>query len=93
VPVRVFNNGTIPKLAAKAASDFRADGWNVVEVGNYSQGIIPTSTAYFRPGTTEEPAAAELARKFGMRAEPRFAGIADASPGVIVMVTNDYGGK
>jgi hypothetical protein len=93
IPVRVFNNGTITGLAARAAQDFQADGWNVVEVGNYSQGIIPTTTAYFRPGTDEESAARELARKFGMRAEPRFAGIADSSPGLIVMITNDYGGK
>jgi LytR cell envelope-related transcriptional attenuator len=93
VPVRVFNNGTITGLAAQAARDFRADGWNVVEVGNYSQGIIPTTTAYFRPGTNEEAAARALAAKFNMRAEPRFAGIANASPGVIVLITNDYGGK
>ena len=93
VPIRVFNNGTISGLAAQAARDFRGDGWNVVEVGNYSQGIIRTSTAYFRPGTGEEPAARELAAKFNMRAEARFPGIAGASPGVIVMVTNDYGGK
>jgi hypothetical protein len=93
VPLRVLNNGTITGLAAQAAGDFRADGWTVVEVGNYSQGIIPTTTAYFRPGTEEEAAARTLAGKFNMRAEARFPGIAGASPGVIVMITNDYGGK
>src|SRR6266545_4989562 len=75
-----------------SARDFRNDGWNVVEVGNYSQGIIPTSTAYFRPGTEEEAAARALAGKFNLRAEARFPGIANSSPGVIVMITNDYGG-
>jgi hypothetical protein len=93
VPLRVLNNGTITGLAAQAAGDFRADGWTVAEVGNYSQGIIPTTTAYFRPGTEEEAAARTLAAKFDMRAEARFPGIAGASPGVIVMITNDYGGK
>ncbi len=93
VPVRVLNNGTVTGLAAQAARDFRNDGWNVVEVGNYSQGIIPTSTAYFRPGTEEEAAARALAGKFNLRAEARFPGIANSSPGVIVMITNDYGGK
>lgn len=91
--VRVFNNGTVSGLAAQAARDFRNDGWNVVEVGNYSQGIIPTTTAYFRQGTDEEAAARALAEKFNMRAEQRFPGIANSSPGVIVMITNDYGGK
>jgi hypothetical protein len=93
VEVRVLNNGTVTGLAAQAARDFRNDGWKVVEVGNYSQGIIPTTTAYFRPGTLEEAAARALADKFNMRAEARFPGIAGASSGVIVMITNDYGGK
>ena len=33
----------------------------VAETGNYSQGIIPTTTVYFRPGTDEEASAKELA--------------------------------
>ncbi|WP_199431394.1 LytR C-terminal domain-containing protein [Qaidamihabitans albus] len=90
--VRVYNNSNIRGLATDAGGDFRAEGWNVVETGNYSDGIIPTTTAYFRPGTGEEAAARALAREFGMRAEPRFAGIADSSPGVIVIVTKDYRG-
>ena len=92
-PVRVLNNGTIRGLAAQAARDFRADGWNVVEVGNFPDAILPTTTAFFRPGTGEEAAAQELARKFNMRAEPRIPALANRPPGVIVIVTNDYGGK
>ena len=52
------------------------------------------------PGMPALDGAAEvraLAEDFGMRVEPRFDGIADASPGVIVIVTKDYeeprGGK
>jgi len=95
--VRVYNNSTIGGLAAEVREDLAARGWNVVEIGNYSAGNIPTSTVYFRPGTDEESAARALAEDFGMRVEPRFDGIADASPGVIVIVTKDYeeprGGK
>ena len=91
VPVRVLNNSTIKGLAARAANDLRADGWNVTSTGNYSGGIIPTTTVYYRPGTEEEATARAIAAEFGMRVEARFEGIQDASPGVIVIVTNDYG--
>jgi len=89
-PVRVYNNSTIKGLAARAAADLKADGWQVAEVGNYSAGTIPTTTVYFRPGTDEEAAARSIAADFGMRVEARFAGIQDAHEGVIVIVTNDY---
>ncbi|MFJ1766713.1 LytR C-terminal domain-containing protein [Amycolatopsis sp. NPDC088138] len=90
VTVRVFNNSTIKGLAARAKDDFAGSGWNVTEVSNYSQGVIPATTAYYRPGTDEEAAAKQLAQEFDFKAEPRFQGIQDASPGVIVIVTNNY---
>jgi LytR cell envelope-related transcriptional attenuator len=89
-PVRVYNNSTVTGLAARAANDFRADGWQVGQVANYSSGNIPTSTVYYRPGTAEQSAASTIASEFGLRAEPRFSGIDDATPGLIVIVTNDY---
>ena len=89
-PVRVYNNSTVTGLAARAANDFRADGWQVGQVSNYSQGVIPTSTVYYRPGTAEQTAATTIASEFGLRTEPRFSGIDDATPGLIVIVTNDY---
>lgn len=92
VPVRVYNNSTIQGLAARAGADFRAAGWNVVEEAPYPYGIIPTSTAYYTPGTDEETAAKALAEWFGMKAEPRFEGIQNATPGVIVILTKDYQG-
>ncbi|MDT8911086.1 LytR C-terminal domain-containing protein [Amycolatopsis sp. PS_44_ISF1] len=90
VTVRVFNNSLIKHLAEQAADDFRAAGWNVPVVDNYSQGVIDHTTAYFRPGTDEEAAARQLATEFGLQALPRFQGIQDASPGVVVIITKDY---
>jgi CelD/BcsL family acetyltransferase involved in cellulose biosynthesis len=90
VTVRVYNNSTIKGLAARAAADFRAQGWTVADVSNYADGIIPATTAYYRPGTDEETAAKALAAEFGIRADQRFDGIEQSSPGVIVIVTNNY---
>jgi LytR cell envelope-related transcriptional attenuator len=91
VPVRVLNNSTITGLADRAAGDMRAQGWNVVEVGNYPNGVIPVSTVYYRPGTEEQSAADEVARELGIRAQPRFDGIEQASPGLIVIATSNWG--
>jgi hypothetical protein len=89
-PVRVYNNSTIKGLAHQAAGDFRGSGFKVTQVGNYSQGVISASTAYYRPGTPEQATAKALAQEFGIRAEARFPGIQQSSPGVIVIITNNY---
>lgn len=90
--VRVYNNSTVSGLATRAADDMREAGWPVTEVGNYPSGVIPTTTVYYRPGTPEQSAAELLADEFGMRVEPRFAGIRGLPPGLIVIVTGDYQG-
>lgn len=90
VQVRVYNNSTIKGLAAQAAEDFRRAGYRVVEVGNYAGGIIPVTTAYYRPRTGEKAAAQLLGDQFDMAVKPRFPGIQQASPGVIVIVTQNY---
>lgn len=87
--VRVYNNSTIRGLAARAAQDMRAVGWSVREVGNYSGGTIPTTTVYYDDDSGRDAADA-LGENFGMRIEPRFDGIRDATPGLIVIVTDDY---
>lgn len=92
VGVRVYNNSLIKDLAANAAQDFRNAGFNVVFVGNYPQGVIPHSTAYYSPAPGEQQIAMQLAQEFGMQVQPRFPGIASASPGVIVIVTMDFHG-
>jgi hypothetical protein len=92
-PLRVYNNSRIEGLAARAADDFRRAGWEVADIGAYGEGIIPTTTVYYRPGTDEEAPARALADQFGLRVMPRFDGIKDASPGVIVIVTREYVSK
>ncbi|MCE3550554.1 LytR C-terminal domain-containing protein [Pseudonocardia sp. RS11V-5] len=93
LPLRVYNNSTVEGLAARAASDFRNGGWTVTDTTGYPYGVIPTSTVYYRPGTSEQASADRLAQDYGLRAEPRFQGIEDASPGLIVIVTKDYKAK
>ncbi|MGH3873453.1 MAG: LytR C-terminal domain-containing protein [Pseudonocardiaceae bacterium] len=88
--VRVYNNSTIRGLAARAAGDLTSAGWTVVEVGNYPSGTLPTTTVYYQEGTGQRADAEAIGSAFGMRVEPRFAGITNASPGLIVIVTNDY---
>ncbi|HZG92004.1 MAG TPA: LytR C-terminal domain-containing protein, partial [Pseudonocardia sp.] len=90
--LRVYNNSTITGLASSAADDFRNAGWQVDEVSNYPFGIISSSTVYYRPGTPEKATADDLGAQFGLRVHERFPGLEGASPGVIVIVTNDYQG-
>jgi hypothetical protein len=90
VQVRVLNNSRISDLAQTAGKLISAAGFNVVETGNYSQGIIPVSTAYYSPLPGEQQIATEIGQEFNIRVQPRFPGIADASPGVIVIVTKNF---
>ncbi|WP_137724059.1 LytR C-terminal domain-containing protein [Prescottella subtropica] len=89
VPVRVFNNSTVSGLAADTADTLTSDGWNVSETGNYSYGLIQNTTVYYGNSASEKQAAEEIAAELGVKAEPRFSGIASASPGVIVIVTSE----
>lgn len=88
--LRIYNNSTIRGLAARAARDFSAAGWTVVEVGNFARETIPTTTVYYQEGTDQRADAEAIAQQFGMRVEPRFPGISTIGPGVIVIVTSDY---
>ncbi|GAA2673009.1 MULTISPECIES: LytR C-terminal domain-containing protein [Actinosynnema] len=90
--VRVYNNSNISGLAARASDDIGKSGWAVQATGNYPDGIIETTTVYYRAGTAEEDSAKQLAQSIRARVMPRFDGIKDAHDGVIVIVTNDYQG-
>ncbi|RVW10058.1 LytR family transcriptional regulator [Prescottella agglutinans] len=89
VPVRVFNNSNVSGLAAQTANELTSNGWNVSETGNYSYGMILTTTVYYGNTAAEKQAAQAIAAELGVPAEPRFTGIASASPGVIVIVTSE----
>ena len=88
VPVRVFNNSTVSGLAAQTANELTSTGWNVSETGNYSYGLIRSTTVYYGNSASEKQAAEAVAAQLGVKAEPRFDGITSASPGVIVIVTS-----
>ncbi|MEC3920399.1 LytR C-terminal domain-containing protein [Nocardia sp. CDC160] len=87
VPVRVYNNGTIPGLAKKTGDQLSAEGYNVTEVGNYPNGVIPKTTVYYGSSPKEQALAQAIAAELGCSAEPRFPGISDSPTGVIVIVT------
>lgn len=89
VSVRVLNNSTVSGLAAGTAEELAAAGWNVEETGNYSEGTVSTTTVFYGTSAAEKAAAEQIAAELGVNAEPRFAGIANASPGVIVIVTSN----
>ncbi|MGQ0574076.1 MAG: LytR C-terminal domain-containing protein [Pseudonocardia sp.] len=88
-PLRVYNNSRIKGLAEQAADDFRTAGWQVDSVGNYSSGVIPTSTVYYQDG--EQDAAEALAAEFGMRVRPGFSGLQFGGGNLVVIVTREYG--
>ena len=91
-PLTVLNNTTRTGLADQVATEFRAAGWSVVKVGNFT-GKIPSTTVYYDPGnTTEQRAAEALARQFRdiARVLPRYDGLPDSVHGVIVVLAPDW---
>lgn len=87
VPLTVLNASRTRGLADRAAGAFRAGGWSVVVVANYT-GPVSTTTVYFAPG--QEPVARRLAAQFIRitRVLPRFAGLPGS--GLTVVVTREY---
>lgn len=93
VPVRVYNNSTISGLADDVAGTLRGSGADVQEVGNYSEGNVPTSGVYYGEGEGEQAEAERIAGELGIEARPRFEGLGGATPGIIVIVTQDMQGR
>ena len=83
----VLNDSRIKGLADRAAAEFRAGGWSVPTVGNYT-GQVPATTVYYGPD--QEPAARQLVAQFTgiVRVLPRFAGLPGS--GLTVVVTREY---
>ena len=84
----VLNNSRVNGLAARAARDFEAGGWDVTATGNL-RGRTPRTTVYYDPG--HEGAAAALRRQFPRirAAAPRPTGMPGAGT-LTVVVTRDY---
>ncbi|MDO5511683.1 LytR C-terminal domain-containing protein [Corynebacterium sp.] len=63
--LNVINNSTVPNLAAEVADQLRGD-YEVGEVGNLAEHILPENTVFFQPGNAEaEQRARELAERVG----------------------------
>lgn len=64
--LNVLNNSTVPNLAANVADRLREDGFQVGEVGNLPDHILPETTVFFQPGNAPaEQRARELADRLG----------------------------
>lgn len=86
-PVRIYNNSEVAGLAAQTASLLEDEGFVISETGNYSDGLL-TQTSVFYGSADERETAEAVANALGVSAQPRFEGIVDADPGVIVIVTS-----
>lgn len=87
IAVRVLNNSTITGQAAKTGAQLKTSGWNVTAMENYKSSQVPESAVYYSESAPAEKAAATaIAQELGIQAKPRFSGIANAAPGVIVIM-------
>ncbi len=86
-PLTVLNHSRISGLAARAAEDFRAGGWEIVEVGNTRRGVL-TTTVFYEPG--QETAAAELRAAFPAIRETAERPADLPGRGLTVVVTREY---
>ncbi len=89
IPVRVLNNSTVSGLASRTGNQLTEAGFDVTETGNYPGGVIAKTTVYYGNSPHERETAQAIAKELGISAEPRFPGIADSPPGVIVIVTGN----
>ncbi|MBS9375618.1 LytR C-terminal domain-containing protein [Rhodococcus sp. B50] len=87
-PVRVFNNSEVAGLAAQTATYLEDEGFTITETGNYSEGLLPQTSVFYGSSPGEQQTATAVAESLGVTAQPRFEGIRDAAPGVIVIVTS-----
>lgn len=64
--VHVLNNSTVPNLAADIAGTLDRDGYELGEVGNLAEVILPENTVFFQSGNQDaETRARELADRVG----------------------------
>lgn len=89
VPVTVLNNSMIVGLAGKTAGQLTAEGWNVVETGNYPGANIPKTTVYYGNSPGDKEAGQAIAQQLGITAESKSSGLGESAPGVTVIVTGN----
>ncbi|MGP6174678.1 LytR C-terminal domain-containing protein [Corynebacterium sp. A21] len=64
--LNVLNNSTVPELAASVSEKLGGEGYQLGEVGNFSDEIFPETTVFFQGGNSEaEAKARELASRLG----------------------------
>ncbi|MCZ4276550.1 LytR C-terminal domain-containing protein [Rhodococcoides yunnanense] len=87
VDVLVLNNSNVSGLAADTASTLTAQGWTIVETGNYVESQIPTTTVFYGSASSAQAAAQEIAQQLGVSAQAAPATVSAYSDGVVVVVT------
>ena len=89
VEVQVLNNSDVPGLAARVSEGLGE--WNVANVGNFADEILPQSAVFYTPGnTTEEVNARALAQQLHVGVQEKTGSMLEL-PGVLVIVTQDLG--
>jgi cytoskeletal protein RodZ len=83
-PVDVLNDSRVTHLAADSAAEFRAGGWVVATIGNYSSETdVPETTLFYPDG--EKAAARAFADQFGIgRVLPASSGISGTHLSVVL---------
>nr|WP_274708568.1 LytR C-terminal domain-containing protein [Corynebacterium meitnerae] len=89
--VNVFNNSTVPNLAADVSGTLKDQGTRIGEVGNITeeQAILQENTVFFDPATPgAEERARVLAERVGGVAKPNDATVPEnaAKPGSLTLV-------
>ena len=89
--VNVFNNSTVPNLAADVSGTLKDQGTRIGEVGNITeaQAILTENTVFFDPATPgAEERARVLAERVGGVAKPNDASVPEnaAKPGSLTLV-------
>lgn len=87
--VHVLNNSTVPGLAADISEQLEAHGWELGEVGNFADQVLPENTVFFTPGNpAAEEAAKKLAAQVGAVAAPRPEGLPAGTedPSTLVLI-------
>lgn len=89
-PIAVWNNSLIQGLAGRVGDTLRGEGWDISEVGNFADEVLPRSAAFFTPGNAaEERVARSVAAQLGIAAEPRPESLRNAPAGVVLILTED----